>query len=120
MPVFESPQKLKNGRIYETTSDVSETNSSGTKIIMSVHEINAENESEARTLTQEGVVEQIKNYIAPLTEQQKGLTWLTQRICTAHRSNTSPRTSNSSNVSAAGAFSDKYGHSQSQKTIIGG
>ena len=48
---------------------MSETNSSEANSIMSIHEDDVNNESEAHILTQEEVDEQTRSYIAHLTKQ---------------------------------------------------
>ena len=61
---------------------MSENNSLEASPIMSAHENITDTESETRILAQEAVVEQIGNYIAPLTRQLDDLTWLMQGMST--------------------------------------
>ena len=79
--------ELRNGKKHETAtnSDKNENNRSETNPIMSAHGNNTDKGSETRILTQEEVDEQIRNYIAPLIRQLEDLTWLVQKMSTAHR-----------------------------------
>ena len=67
MPVSEATQNLRTGMKYKSTpnSNIKENNSSETNSIKSSYEINLHNKFEARTLTQDEVDQQIRNYIAP-------------------------------------------------------
>ena len=82
MPVFDTIVELWNGKKYKTATNINmkKSNSSETSPIMSAHENNVRNDSEARILTHKEVDEQIRNYIAPLTTQAEDLTWLTQGV----------------------------------------
>ena len=70
MPVSETPQNLRNGKIYETAvnTSISENDSSEANPNMSAHETDTDIESETRILTQQEVDEQIRKYIALLTK----------------------------------------------------
>ena len=87
-------RKLGNGKCY-LTSDESEISHHGR-----TEEIANRNPSEdvvgenleIQTLTQEGVDEQIRGFIAPLTRQLEELTRLLQEMSTSRHPNSYPRT----------------------------
>ena len=70
-----------------------------TNPILKAYGSNTNTESETRILTQEDIDEQIRNYIVPLTRQQKDLTRLSQGMSTAHRRKLYPRVGTSANSS---------------------
>ena len=62
---------------------MSKINSTGSSPIVNASERNVEIETEVRVLTQEKVIEQIRNHIAPMNKQLEDLTRLIQEITTA-------------------------------------
>ena len=81
-------------------------NSSENNDLLNAHWSNLEFDSEPHILTQEAVVEEIKNYITPLTEQLEDLTRLVHGMSRGHQVNLPPTVSTCANSSTTGASSD--------------
>ena len=71
-------------------------------------------ESDARTLTQGKDNEQIRSYIAPLTDQLEDLTRLIKRMSGAQHPNKYPRAGTSASFSASGYQPDNVQKRRSQ------
>ena len=66
---------------------MTDINSSKNNDLLNAHSSSLEFDSEPHILTQEAVVEEMKNYITPLTKQLEDLTRLVQGMSRGHQVN---------------------------------
>ena len=103
MQPFDSIRELRNEKKYDTTNSInmSVNNSSESSPILNALEGSVIDESDARTLKQEEIDEQMRKYIAPLARQLEDLTRPIQGIYPAQLPNSYPRAGISASFSAA-------------------
>ena len=101
-------RELSNRKKYETATSTNKSESDSSQInpIMSSYENNTENKSKTRILTQEGLDNQIKYYIAPLITQIEDLTQMIQLMFTDHLPNLFPKACCSVSSCSAGPSLD--------------
>ena len=107
-------RQMRNGKKYETAICISLNENSESSPIMNAPERKIEEESNARTLTQGKDNEQIRSFIAPLTDQLEYLTRLIQRMSAAQHPNKYPSAGTSASFSASGYQSDNVQKRRSQ------
>ena len=85
MPVLSTKGQLTNGQRCDIFkhSRITEINNTENNDLQNAPVINSDSESETHMLTQEAINEQIKNYVALLTEQLQDLTQVMEGITQA-------------------------------------
>ena len=81
---------------------MSGSDSSGAKLIISVHGSNTKTDAKTRILAQTEVNGKVRNYVDSLTTQVQYLTRLIQGMSTDHQRNLSPNAKTSASSAAAG------------------
>ena len=103
-------RELRNGKRYQTSDEREINHHRSTEEIAnrsSSKSVEGEN-PEIQTLTQKGINEQIRGFIAPLTRQLEELSRLVQGMSTSRHPNSCPRTKLGTTSSTAMPQSDTY------------